>query len=196
MNRIKLIAGLGNPGGKYERTRHNIGYVAVDRLLEMSPAKSECLAHEALIFESEKYGLLCKPLTYMNRSGRSLLGIVREYSLQPQEVLVLYDDFALELGLIRVRARGSSGGHNGLQSIIDHLGTTEVPRIRMGIKTDEMESWSDFVLGRFKRSELKVVDEMLEQSCDAVDLILDHGISTAMNRFNKKQKLEDGQASG
>jgi PTH1 family peptidyl-tRNA hydrolase len=195
VNRIKLIVGLGNPGGKYERTRHNIGYVAVDRLLEMSPVQSERLAHEALIFESEKFGLLCKPLTFMNRSGRALLGIVREYSLQPQEVLVLYDDFALALGWIRVRARGSSGGHNGLQSIIDHLGTTEIPRVRMGIKTDEMESWVDFVLANFKRSERKVVEEMLEQSCDAVEVILQHGVTTAMNRFNKKQKLEDGPES-
>jgi PTH1 family peptidyl-tRNA hydrolase len=192
VHRIKLIAGLGNPGPKYERTRHNVGFVAVDRLLEMSPAKSERLAHEALIFETEKFGLLCKPLTFMNRSGRALRGIAREYDLQPQDILVLYDDFALELGLIRVRARGTSGGHNGLQSIVEDFETTEIPRIRMGIKTDEMDAWIDFVLGNFKRSELKVVDEMLEQSCEAVEVILHHGITTAMNRFNKKQKLENG----
>lgn len=193
MNRIKLIAGLGNPGAKYERTRHNVGFNAVDRLLEMSQATSEKMAHEALIFETEKYGLLCKPLTYMNRSGRSLLGILREHNLQPQEILVLYDDFALELGLIRVRARGSSGGHNGLQSLIDYLGTTEIPRVRMGIKTAEMDQWADFVLGNFKRSEHKIVEEMLEQTCDAVDLIMEHGITAAMNRFNKKQKLDNGE---
>lgn len=196
MDGIKLIAGLGNPGGRYEGTRHNVGFLLVDRLLDLSPAKSERQAHEALIFETEKFGLLCKPLTYMNRSGRSLLGIVREHQLQPQEVLVLYDDFALELGLIRVRARGSSGGHNGLQSAIDYLGTTEIPRLRLGIKTDEMESWIDFVLNPFKRSERKVVEEMLDLSCDAVEVILQKGISAAMNRFNKKQKLEDGPESG
>src|SRR5262245_35191393 len=150
---IKLIAGLGNPGEKYAATRHNVGFLAVDRLLEDSPARSERMAHQALIFETEKYGLLCKPLAYMNRSGRSLLGITRELGLQPQEVLIIYDDFALELGLLRVRARGSSGGHNGLQSIVDHFGTTEVPRLRLGIKTDEMDTWVDFVLGDFKRSE-------------------------------------------
>lgn len=188
MNRIKLIAGLGNPGTKYEQTRHNIGFMAVDRLLESSGATSEKLAHDALIFETEKYGMLCKPLPYMNRSGRPLLSIAREHNLQPHEILVVYDDFALELGLIRVRARGSSGGHNGLQSVIDHFGTTEVPRLRLGIKTDDMDQWIDFVLGKFKRSEHKVVEEMLDQSCDAVEVILEHGITTAMNRYNKKQK--------
>src|SRR5689334_17906653 len=111
MEKIKLIAGLGNPGSRYEATRHNLGFLAIDRLMETSPAKSERHAHEALIFETEEFGLLCKPLTYMNRSGRAILGIARELGLQPAEVLVLYDDFALALGLIRARARGSSGGH-------------------------------------------------------------------------------------
>src|SRR5688572_26531938 len=115
MGGIKLIAGLGNPGSRYEGTRHNAGFRAIDRLLEISPAKSERHTNEALLFETEKFGLLCKPLTYMNRSGRPLLSLSREYALEPQEILVLYDDFALALGLIRVRPRGTSGGHNGLQ---------------------------------------------------------------------------------
>jgi peptidyl-tRNA hydrolase, PTH1 family len=93
--------------------------------------------------------------------------------------------------LIRVRERGSAGGHNGLQSIIDHFGTTEMPRIRMGIKTDEMDDWADFVLGKFKRSEEKILEEMLDLCSDAVELILRDGITTAMNRFNRKQKQEE-----
>jgi peptidyl-tRNA hydrolase, PTH1 family len=192
---VKLIAGLGNPGSRYEGTRHNIGFQAIDRLLKISPAKSERHDHEALIFETEEFGLLCKPLTYMNRSGRALLGLAREYGIQPQEILVLFDDFALNLGLIRVRVRGSSGGHNGLQSIIDSFGSVEIPRVRLGIKTEAMDQWVDFVLTRFKRSELEIVDEMLEQGCDAVSVILKEGMSTAMNRFNKKQKLENGTES-
>ncbi len=185
---IKLIAGLGNPGEKYTATRHNVGFLAVDKLLEDSPVRTERMIHQAMVFETEKYGLLCKPLTYMNRSGRALLGVMREYGLQPQEILVVYDDFALELGFLRVRARGSSGGHNGLQSTIEQLQTTEIPRLRLGIKTDEMENWVDFVLGDFKRSERKVVSEMLEQSCEAVEMVLRDGVNAAMNRFNKKQK--------
>ena len=187
---IKLIAGLGNPGSKYENTRHNVGFRAVDHLLKISPAKTARSTHSAWLFETEKYGLLCKPLTYMNRSGSALLALSRELDLQPSEILVLYDDFALALGLIRVRLHGSSGGHNGLQSIIDHLGTTHVPRVRMGIKTDEMESWIDFVLSEFRRKEQGAVAEMLDLCSDAVDVILHQGITAAMNQFNRKQKVE------
>ena len=187
---IKLIAGLGNPGSKYENTRHNVGFRAVDRLLEISPATAVRSTHNALLFETEKYGLLCKPLTYMNRSGSALLALSRELELQPSEILVLHDDFALDLGWIRVRPHGSSGGHNGLQSIIDHLGTTHVPRVRLGIKTDEMEGWMDFVLSEFRRREREVVAEMLDLCSDAVDVILDQGITSAMNQFNRKQKPE------
>lgn len=187
---IRLIAGLGNPGPRYEKTRHNLGFMAVDRLLELSPPKREDFLHNAMLFETEKFGLICKPMTYMNNSGKPLLVLSREFELQPEEILVLYDDFALQLGLIRIRMRGSSGGHNGLQSIIDHLGTTKVPRIRMGIQTEEMESWSDFVLENFRTKEKKVVAEMIDLCSDAVEVILEHGIATAMNRFNKKQKLD------
>jgi PTH1 family peptidyl-tRNA hydrolase len=192
---VKLIAGLGNPGEKYEKTRHNLGFLAIDKLLEISRPRSERLAKQALVYETERFGLLCKPLTYMNRSGKPLRDLASELMIDPGEILVLYDDFALELGLLRIRERGSSGGHNGLQSIIDHFGTTEIPRIRLGIKTEEMDDWSDFVLGEFKRSEQKIVDEMLELSFEAVDLTLTNGITAAMNRFNRKQKQDNGSNS-
>ncbi|PWT89969.1 MAG: aminoacyl-tRNA hydrolase [Acidobacteria bacterium] len=183
---IKLIAGLGNPGAKYENTRHNVGFKAIDRLLEISKPISERLIRNSLLFETENFGLLCKPLTYMNHSGAALSGLAHDYELQPGEILVLYDDFALELGLLRVRQRGSSGGHNGLESIIEHFGTTEIPRVRMGIKTDEMDNWVDFVLGTFRKAEKPVVAEMIDLCCDSVAVILKEGITTAMNRFNKK----------
>jgi PTH1 family peptidyl-tRNA hydrolase len=192
---IKLIAGLGNPGGKYDGTRHNLGFRAVDLLMDRSPARSERLVHNALLFETEKYGLLCKPLSFMNRSGRPLLALAQDLGIEPHQILILYDDFALNLGLIRVRAHGSSGGHNGLESIVDSLASTHVPRVRMGIRTPELESWIDFVLEPFRRSERQVVTEMLDLCCDAVEIILEQGISAAMNRFNKKQKQEDGQTS-
>jgi len=188
---IRLIAGLGNPGQQYEKTRHNAGFRAVDKLLEISPAAKESLVHNALLYETERFGMLCKPLTYVNRSGKALRGIAEDLNLKSEEILILYDDFALELGLIRIRERGSAGGHNGLQSIIDHFGTTEIPRVRMGIKTDEMDDWADFVLGKFKRSEEKIVEEILDLCTDAVELILSDGITTAMNRFNRKQKQEE-----
>jgi PTH1 family peptidyl-tRNA hydrolase len=192
---IKLIAGLGNPGDKYERTRHNVGFRAVEKLLEISPPRNERLTNQALIYETERFGLICKPLTYMNRSGKALRDLSIELAIQPDEILVLYDDFALELGLLRVRERGSAGGHNGLQSIIDYFGTTEIPRIRLGIKTDEMEEWVDFVLGKFKRSEEKIVEEMIDLCSDAVELILTSGLTAAMNRFNRKQKQDNGTTS-
>ncbi len=140
-----------------------------------------------MLFETEKFGLLCKPLTYMNLCGKALLALSRERDLQPQEVLVIYDDFALALGMIRVRASGSSGGHNGVQSIIDYFGSTQFPRIRLGIETEEMDSWVDFVLNNFKKKELPVVSEMIDSCADAVELILNEGITTAMNRYNRKQ---------
>ena len=189
---IRLIAGLGNPGTRYESTRHNLGFRAVDRLLELTSVSRERSIHEAELFETEKFGLLCKPMTYMNRSGRPLLALSRDLGIQPQEILVLYDDFALQLGLIRVRARGSSGGHNGLQSIIDHFGSTQIPRVRMGIQTEEMHNWVDFVLNKFRSKERPVVAEMLDLCSDAVEVILTDGIPAAMNRFNKKQKLDNG----
>ena len=131
----------------------------------------------------------------MNRSGKPLQDLASELMIDPNHILIVYDDFALELGLLRIRERGSAGGHNGLQSIIDHFGTTEIPRIRLGIKTEEMEDWADFVLGKFKRSEQKIVEEMLDLSSEAVDLTLKNGITAAMNRFNRKQKQDNGSNS-
>ena len=108
--------------------------------------------------------------------------------LLPEQVLVIYDDFALDLGMIRIRASGSSGGHNGVQSVIDHFGSTNFPRIRLGIRTEEMDLWMDFVLNNFKKKEMPAVKEMLDSCTDAVELILSHGITTAMNRYNRKQR--------
>jgi peptidyl-tRNA hydrolase, PTH1 family len=187
---IKLIAGLGNPGSKYERTRHNVGFLAIDKLLEISPAVNRRSTKTAELFETKDFGLLCKPMTYMNRSGKALLELSRDGDLQPQEILVIYDDFALELGMIRIRATGSSGGHNGMQSIIDHLGTIQFPRIRLGIQTDEMENWVEFVLQNFKKKEMKIVSEMIDACADAVELIFKEGLSTAMNRYNRKQRVD------
>lgn len=186
---IKLIAGLGNPGTKYENTRHNVGFLAIDRLLESSPAIKRWSFEAATLFETEDCGLLCKPMTYMNRSGKALLALSRKMELSPENLLVVYDDFALELGMLRIRASGSSGGHNGVQSIIDHLGSTKFPRIRLGIQTAEMDNWVEFVLRDFKTKEWGTVSEMLDSCADAVAMILKDGIITAMNRYNRKQKI-------
>jgi PTH1 family peptidyl-tRNA hydrolase len=186
---IKLIVGLGNPGRKYEGTRHNLGFRAVDRLLAESTRAGERLLHRALLYETDRFGLLCKPLTFMNHCGQAVLAVSQDLGLQASEILVLYDDFALELGLIRVRQRGSSGGHNGVQSILEHLGSTAVPRVRMGIQVGRIDDSVDFVLSDFRSSERRTVEEMLDLCKEAVEVILDNGISTAMNRYNKKQKL-------
>jgi PTH1 family peptidyl-tRNA hydrolase len=188
-SQIKLIAGLGNPGNKYERTRHNVGFMAIDRLLESTSVIHRRSTETAELFETKDYGLLCKPMTYMNRSGKPLLDVSRELDLQPAELLVIYDDFALALGMIRIRQSGSSGGHNGVQSIVDYFGSTQFPRVRIGIQTEEMDNWSDFVLNNFKKKEMQTVREMLDACTDAVELILNSGITTAMNRFNRKQRV-------
>ena len=186
-SQIKLIAGLGNPGSKYDRTRHNVGFRAIDRLLESTSVLKKRSTETAELFETKDYGLLCKPMTYMNRSGKALLDVSRETEVAPPDMLVIYDDFALQLGMIRIRQSGTSGGHNGVQSIVDYFGTTDFPRVRLGIQTEEMESWSDFVLDNFKRKEIETVKEMLDACTDAVELILKSGITTAMNRYNRKQ---------
>jgi peptidyl-tRNA hydrolase, PTH1 family len=190
---IKLIVGLGNPGRKYESTRHNLGFRAVDVLLAAFPAQSERLLHRSLLFDTTDFGMVCKPLTYMNASGNAVHRLSQDFGLQPQEILVLYDDFALELGLIRVRQRGSSGGHKGVQSIIDQLGSTDFPRVRMGIQVGGIDDSVEFVLSEFRASERSAVQEMLDLCKEAVAVILKDGIATAMNRFNKKQKLVNGK---
>lgn len=185
---IRLVAGLGNPGREYQRTRHNVGFMVLDRL-----------AHDRQLpwDYSEKWGaawakadaIFVKPATFMNRSGEPLSAIANFYKITPSEILVVLDDLALPLGRLRIRTQGSSGGHNGLESIIAHFGTEAVPRLRVGIGAAPSQGAVDYVLGRFFEEEKPLLDETLLRGAEAVKCAIDNGAIAAMNEFNKNPEI-------
>lgn len=188
---MKLIVGLGNPGIEYQFTPHNIGFLAVDRIAEQCGVMVDnrhCRALTARSRIGNEEILLAKPETYMNLSGMSVLELVRKYEVDPErDVLVIYDELDLPLGMIRVRARGSSAGHNGMQSIMNALQSQEIARIRIGIAPDDpRKGGAKYILGPFRKSMLKPLDEALELAAQAVNVVLNDGITVAMNKFNRK----------
>ena len=192
---MKLIVGLGNPGIEYQFTPHNIGFLAVDRIAEqcgvvVDNRRSRALTGRARIGNEEV--LLAKPETYMNLSGVSVRELVEKSGVDPQkDLIVMYDELDLPLGMIRIRERGSSAGHNGMQSIIDALQTEEIARIRLGVAPDDpRKGGANYILAQFRKSKLPAVDEVLDLAAEAVKVILGEGIKTAMNRFNKKNREE------
>lgn len=189
----KLIVGLGNPGGQYDRTRHNVGFDVVDRLAHrwqggMSENKRFKGLYGEIRAAGQKIGLL-KPSTFMNRSGQSVRAVVDWYKLSPHEVMVVYDDMDLPVGKLRLRLAGSAGGHNGMKSIIAHLGTQDFPRLRLGIGSTEKAGDRDgavvsHVLGRFAPGEAQQIKEVIELSTDAVERSLKDGVEKAMSLYN------------
>jgi PTH1 family peptidyl-tRNA hydrolase len=186
----ELIVGLGNPEPKYDNTRHNIGFAVVDELAKVwqMPLKEnkrfQGLFSEGVSQGGQKVRLL-KPLTYMNRSGQAVRAVTDWYKVEPRSVLVIYDDMDLPVGRLRMRLTGSAGGHNGMKSIIAHLGSQEFPRLRLGIgKSDGEKSTINHVLGKFAPEEFKVMDEILYISLKAIELGLKEGIEQSMNRYN------------
>ena len=193
---MKLLVGLGNPGIEYQFTPHNIGFLAVDRIAEncgiqVDNRHCKALTGRARIGNEEI--LLAKPETYMNLSGMSVLELSRKYEIDPaKDLIVIYDELDLPLGMIRVRARGSSAGHNGMQSIINAMQTEEIARIRIGVAPDDPgKGGAKYILAPFRKSQLPAVDEALDLTAQAVDVILSDGIATAMNRFNRKNKPDE-----
>ena len=198
---MKLIVGLGNPGIEYQFTPHNIGFLAVDRLAEQCGVVIENRHCKALMARSRignEEILLAKPETYMNLSGMSVLELVRKYEVEPEkDLIVVYDELDLPLGMIRVRARGSSAGHNGMQSIINALQTEEIARIRIGVAPDDpRKGGAKYILAPFRKSQLVAVDEALDVTAQAVNVIINDGIATGMNRFNRKNKPEEPAGEG
>lgn len=186
------IFGLGNPGREYEMTRHNVGFMVVDALAEKIGVDFKPGAGDYLIGSGRRAGkeiLLVKPLTYMNNSGVAVKDVVEKYKIDLRDILVICDDLNLPLGVIRIRQKGSDGGHNGLYSIIYHLKTMEFPRLRCGIGNPEkMKNMVDFVLSKFDEDEIEILKEMIARAVDATLCFISDGISVAMNRFNKKVK--------
>ena len=184
-----LVVGLGNPGDKYENTRHNVGFLTVDQIAEQLRVPVQKLKYRALTNTVELGGakvLLMKPVTYMNLSGEAVGEAARFYKIPPEHVLVISDDVSLPLGRLRVRKGGSAGGHNGLKSIIQHLGTDQFPRIRVGVgeKPHPDYDLADWVLGRPQGEDKKAIDGAVKRAADAVECILSQGLERGMGKFN------------
>ena len=184
-----LIVGLGNPGEKYENTRHNVGFQVIDELAERQGKPVQRLKFKALTglltIGGEK-ALVMKPVTYMNLSGEAVRPAADFYKLPPERILVISDDVALAAGRLRIRAKGSAGGHNGLKSIIQHLGTDQFPRIRVGVgeKPHPDYDLADWVLGRPQGEDKKAIDAAVKRAADAVECILSQGLERGMGKFN------------
>ena len=185
---MKIIVGLGNPGVNYAGTRHNVGFSAIVNLSDRYGISVDTKKHKALIGKGVIAGekvILAMPQTYMNLSGESVRELFDYYKCEPSDVIVIYDDISLDVGRLRVRAKGSAGGHNGMKNIIQHLGTDAFPRVRIGIgeKPPRMDL-ADYVLSRFSSEEQPVIRDCVDTAREAVETLLAKGVDAAMNQFN------------
>ncbi len=190
---MKLIVGLGNPTPKYEYTRHNVGFDIVDLFCHEIGLKPDFREEYHSLILNGQLGsqeiILAKPQTFMNSSGTAVNAIVSNYNIPLEDIIVIYDDLNLELGLIRIRRGGSAGGHKGVKSIIESLGSEAFPRIRIGIgQPPKGIEAIDFVLSRFSSEEREVIDKTEKLAVDAIKVIISEGIESAMNKFNSRQK--------
>lgn len=188
-----VIAGLGNPKKEYENTRHNIGFAVIDMLAERHGIRISEARHKGLIgkgFINGEKVILVKPLTYMNLSGECIREVLDYYKVDAKEnLIVLHDDISLEPGTVRIRKKGSAGGHNGLKNIILHLGHDTFQRVKIGVgEKPEGYDLADYVLGHFSKQEKELMEQVASQVCDAVEVMMKDGPDAAMNRFNSKGK--------
>lgn len=189
---MKIIVGLGNPTKEYEGTRHNIGFSVIDQLakeynISMTEKKFKAICGKGII-GGEKI-ILVKPQTYMNLSGESVIEVVNFFKCDPEEdLIVIYDDIDLDVGRLRIRAKGSAGGHNGMKNIIAHIGTDVFARIRVGVGA-KPKDWdlADYVLGHFPKEDLAMIDEGRSLACKATAIIIEDGVQAAMNQCNSKK---------
>ena len=187
-----LIVGLGNPGRQYEKTRHNCGFLAIDLLAEKLNCKVDKLKFQGLYGQVNYKGgklFLLKPQTFMNLSGRSVVQLSAYFNIPPQRIIVMFDDISLEPGRLRIRADGSAGGHNGIKSIIQELGSQEFPRVKIGVgaKAHPEQDLADWVLSTFSATEEKALKSALDRATDGALCIIDQGIANAANRYNGSQ---------
>jgi PTH1 family peptidyl-tRNA hydrolase len=192
---LKLVAGFGNPGRRYAGTRHNVGFDVLDRLATRHGVDwaSAPRGIEALVGRwREPDAVIAKPLTFMNLSGQAIVGLLQFFKIALPDLLVVVDDANLELGRLRARAGGSAGGHNGLKSVIESLGTDEFARLRIGVgRGDARRDLADHVLATFDPEERASVAEAVDRSADAADLFVAEGITSVMNRFNRREEKEE-----
>lgn len=197
---MHLIIGLGNPGARYEFTRHNIGFLAVDCIADKADISLNKKSHNAVWGKGKILELdvvIAKPLAFMNLSGEAVNALADFFCIEPENIIVIYDDVDLEFGTVRIRKKGGSGGHRGMQSIIEQLGTKDFARIRLGIGRPEKKiqdsrckiqenDVADYVLSSFSSEEEEILPEIFDRTNEAVEVILKHGVEKAMNEFNKK----------
>lgn len=184
-----LIAGLGNPGSRYEKTRHNVGFLALEEIagrqhIEFSEKEEYKIAKGSM--GDEKIVLL-EPLTFMNRSGFAVRKIMLKLNISAEKIIVIHDDLDLETGSLKIRKKGSSGGHKGIESIIQNIGTQEFIRVKIGIGRDLFVPTDKYVLSKFAKDELTLISEALEKAAESVQAIITQGVESAMNRFNRAQ---------
>ena len=185
-----IVAGLGNIGKEYEKTRHNAGFMALDAIAKRYGAEVKTVKFHSLVGECKIGGvraLLMKPSTYMNNSGVAIAEAASFYKIPPERVLVLHDEISFDVGVMRIRRKGSAGGHNGLKSIIAHLGSEDFPRIKIGVGKKPSPEYDlvDFVLGRFPESDITALGEQHADICEAVALITDGKIENAMSKYSR-----------
>jgi PTH1 family peptidyl-tRNA hydrolase len=185
---MKLIIGLGNPGLKYTNTRHNVGFKVINKLAKLAKIKIRDRKYKSKIGEGKISGnevILAKPMTYVNLSGEAVELLVKNFQVPLTELLVVYDDINLELGKIRIRKKGSAGGHNGMKSIIEKLNSQEFIRIRIGIGSPPHDvEFRDYVLSNFTEEEEEIIESTIEKAAQAVICIVEKGIDVAMNKYN------------
>jgi len=194
---MKLIVGLGNPGREYRETRHNVGFMVVDEIARrhgLSWAMAPSQVPDALV--TKKYGttplLLAKPLTFMNRSGDAVAALARYYDIPAADLLIVVDEAVLPFGKLRARARGSAGGHNGLKSIVERLGTQEFPRLRLGVgRGDGRRDLADHVLATFEPEERAELDSVIARAADAAEMFAVDGIAKVMNAYNPDSTVSE-----
>ena len=193
VKKLFIIVGLGNPGKEYEGTRHNVGFEVIDRIAEKYNIAVDGKKHRALIGKGMIGGqkvILAKPQTYMNLSGESVRSLLDYYKVdETEELLVIYDDISMENGQIRIRAKGSAGGHNGIKNIIAHLNGQVFPRIKVGVgEKPPRYDLADYVLGHFSKAEQELMEEGYDHALHAAEQIIDGEITAAMNEYNRKKK--------
>lgn len=187
---MKLIVGLGNPTPKYEKTRHNVGFEVIDKLAEQYNITVDTAKHKGLYGKGKIAGqsvILLKPMTYMNLSGESVIAVAKYFKVEPEDVIVIYDDINLDVGRLRIREKGSAGGHNGIKNIITHLSTDAFPRIRVGVgmKPPRMDL-ADYVLSHFSKEEQDSMEAGYDKACQALEWMVMDDIAKAMNDYNGK----------
>ena len=185
---MKLIVGLGNPGPAYQGTRHNLGFRAIDRLAEKFGSGFNREKHKGLVAEIRCAGkkvMLLKPLTFMNLSGDSVALAARNNTEVPEDILVIYDEVELPLGRLRIRKKGSAGSHNGMKSVLQRLGTLDIPRLRLGVDGETRRGdLATYILGKFAPAEREPVEEMISVAAEAAVRCIEAGVDAAMNEFN------------